>query len=94
MTINGKPGVAPAPAKKVKASNESLEKWTRTGIKKYKFSFAYPEDWAIDQLEHPDPDVLVPDSTVDLNVNDINAIEVNRESFETGAPYSIVYAMQ
>jgi hypothetical protein len=93
ITINGKNG-APAPAKKVKASNEPLEKWTRIGIKKYKFSFAYPEDWVVNQLEHPDPDELVPDSTVDLNVNDFNALEVNREAFETGAPYILVYAVK
>jgi hypothetical protein len=94
MTINGKPGGKLTPAKKVKASNESLEKWIRTGIKKYQFTFAYPEDWAIDQLEHPDPDELMPDSTGDPNAIDVNAIEVNREAFENGAPYILVYAVK
>jgi hypothetical protein len=84
----------PASTGKVKKSKgESLEKWTRVGIKKYKFSFAHPEDWTVEQMEHPDPDVLIPDSTVDLNANDFNGLEVNREAFETGAPYILVYAV-
>lgn len=84
-----------APASKTvkKTKGESIEKWTRVGIKKYKFSFAHPEDWVVEQMEHPDPDVLIPDSTVNLDVNDFNALEVNREGFETGAPYILVYAV-
>lgn len=75
------------------AKGETLEKWTRVGIKKYKFSFAHPDDWTVEQMEHPDPDILVPDSSVDLNANDFNGLEVNREAFETGAPYILVYAI-
>ena len=80
-----------APVRKTKG--ESLEKWTRVGLKKYKFSFAHPQDWTVEQMEHPDPDILVPDSSVDLNANDFNGLEVNREAFETGAPYVLVYAV-
>lgn len=95
MTGNTPPGTTPpAPVKKVKSNNESLEKWTRTGLPQYKFSFAYPEGWAINQTEHPDPDILIPDSTVDLDATDFNAIEVNREGFENGLPYILVYAVK
>jgi hypothetical protein len=88
---NAKP---PAPAKKVKSSKESVEKWTRTGLKTYKFSFAYPEDWAVNQTEHPDPDELLPAEGTPLDATDFNGIEVNREGFESGQPYILVYAVK
>ena len=81
------------PATKVKASAEGLEKWVRVKNKDYRFAFAHPEEWVANILEHPDPDVAIPDDTVDLNKNDFNAIEVNREEFESGAPYILVYAI-
>jgi hypothetical protein len=74
-----------------KAEAASYDSWKKANVESFNYSFSYPKDWVANQSEHYDPDIAV-----DMNAENAptiaNAIEINREEAQGGAPYVLVYA--